>query len=89
MIRSTPQSRGGRSPDQSRPEPAAPDSLEGGFHRIRHCGLLANGSRKASLKLAREFLDATADAAVPAAVGGQGDSMGSGLGLSSEVPFNR
>jgi hypothetical protein len=30
--------------------------LPGGFHRIRHCGLLANGSRKANLALAREFL---------------------------------
>ena len=30
--------------------------LPPGFHRIRHCGLLANGSRKASLALARELL---------------------------------
>ena len=30
--------------------------LPGGFHRIRHYGLLANGSRKASLPLARELL---------------------------------
>jgi hypothetical protein len=30
--------------------------LPGGFHRIRHYGLLANGSRKASLALARELL---------------------------------
>ena len=30
--------------------------LPGGFHRIRHYGLLANGSRKASLTLARELL---------------------------------
>jgi hypothetical protein len=30
--------------------------LPGGFHRIRHYGLLANGSRKASLAAAREFL---------------------------------
>jgi hypothetical protein len=33
--------------------------LPGGFHRIRHYGLLANGSRKASLALARELLHAT------------------------------
>lgn len=39
--------------------------LPGGFHRIRHYGLLANGSRRASLKLAREFLDAPAAAAMP------------------------
>jgi hypothetical protein len=39
--------------------------LPGGFHRIRHYGLLANGSRKASLTLAREFLDAPAAAAMP------------------------
>ena len=30
--------------------------LPGGFHRIRHYGLLANGSRKASLATARELL---------------------------------
>ena len=30
--------------------------LPGGFHRIRHYGLLANGSRKANLALARELL---------------------------------
>jgi len=30
--------------------------LPGGFHRIRHYGLLANGSRKSSLALARELL---------------------------------
>ena len=46
--------------------------LPGGFHRIRHYGLLANGSRKADLKLARELLHvactpaATADTAEPA-----------------------
>ena len=33
--------------------------LPGGFHRIRHYGLLANGSRKASLALARELLGQT------------------------------
>jgi hypothetical protein len=32
--------------------------LPGGFHRIRHYGLLANGSHKASLALARELLHA-------------------------------
>ena len=30
--------------------------LPGGFHRIRHYGLLANGSRKASLALVRQLL---------------------------------
>jgi len=30
--------------------------LPGGFHRIRHYGLLANGSRRANLALARELL---------------------------------
>ena len=30
--------------------------LPGGFHRIRHYGILANGSRKASLALARTLL---------------------------------
>ena len=40
--------------------------LPGGFHRIRHYGLLANGNRKAGLALARELLHAPAAAAVPA-----------------------
>jgi hypothetical protein len=31
--------------------------LPGGFHRIRHYGLLANGGRRANLELARELLD--------------------------------
>ena len=30
--------------------------LPGGFHRIRHYGLLANGTRRANLALARELL---------------------------------
>ena len=30
--------------------------LPGGFHRIRHYGLLANGARKASLARVRELL---------------------------------
>ena len=34
--------------------------LPGGFHRIRHYGLLANGSRKANLARARELLHAVA-----------------------------
>ena len=33
--------------------------LPGGFHRIRHYGLLANGSRRDNLALARELLGAT------------------------------
>ena len=40
--------------------------LPGGFHRIRHYGLLANGGRKANLALARELLNVT-PAQVPAA----------------------
>jgi Putative transposase len=40
--------------------------LPGGFHRIRHYGLLANGSRKASQNLARELLNAPAVTAMPA-----------------------
>ena len=40
--------------------------LPGGFHRIRHYGLLANGSRKTSLAMARELLHvAPAQAAAP------------------------
>jgi hypothetical protein len=40
--------------------------LPGGFHRIRHYGLLANGSRKASLAQARELLSAAAPHTTPA-----------------------
>ena len=40
--------------------------LPAGFHRIRHYGLLANGSRKASLALARELLCEPAVAVAPA-----------------------
>jgi Putative transposase/Transposase zinc-binding domain len=39
--------------------------LPGGFHRIRHYGLLANGSRKASLALARKLLCVPAAAVGP------------------------
>ncbi len=40
--------------------------LPGGFHRIRHYGLLANGSRRTSLALARQLLCQPASAVVPA-----------------------
>ena len=39
--------------------------LSGGFHRIRHYRLLANGSRTASLALARELLCEPSTAARP------------------------
>ena len=39
--------------------------LPSGLHRIRHYGLLANGSRKASLALARELLCAPKPALAP------------------------
>ena len=42
--------------------------LPGGFHRIRHYGLLANGSRKANLVRARELLHAPAPAPAGAEV---------------------
>jgi hypothetical protein len=35
--------------------------LPSGFHRIRHYGLLANGSRRLSLAAARQLLDVHAD----------------------------
>ncbi|MBK6715366.1 MAG: IS91 family transposase [Burkholderiales bacterium] len=41
--------------------------LPGGFHRIRHYGLLANGTRKASLAAARQLLGVQAE--VPASAG--------------------
>ena len=45
--------------------------LPGGFHRIRHYGLLANGSRKTNLALARELLHVAAAQAPPASNDGQ------------------
>src|SRR5438093_5337969 len=42
--------------------------LPGGFHRIRHYGLLANGSRRLSLAAARQLLQVLADA-TPVIVG--------------------
>ena len=38
--------------------------LPGGFHRIRHYGLLANGTRKANLALARQLLHQAPEALV-------------------------
>src|SRR5205814_2693380 len=35
--------------------------LPGGFHRIRHYGLLANGTRRLNLAAARQFLEAPVD----------------------------
>jgi len=37
--------------------------LPGSFHRIRHYGLLANGTRRLNLAAARQFLEAPVDAA--------------------------
>ena len=42
--------------------------LPGGFHRIRHYGLLANGSRKADLKMARELLHVASAPATTAGI---------------------
>ena len=39
--------------------------LPGGFHRIRHYGLLANGSRKTNLARARELLHVVPAQAAP------------------------
>jgi hypothetical protein len=48
--------------------------LPGGFHRIRHYGMLANGSRKTNLALARELLHA--QPAVPASAEGGHEAPG-------------
>jgi hypothetical protein len=48
--------------------------LPGGFHRIRHYGLLSNGSRTADLKMARELLHV---ACAPAAIAGTADEPAS------------
>ncbi len=50
--------------------------LPGGFHRIRHYGLLANGSRKASLAAARELLHAVP---VPTEMGSSTEAVGTDL----------
>jgi hypothetical protein len=42
--------------------------LPGGFHRIRHYGLLSNGSRRVSLAAARQLLGVLADATPAVAV---------------------
>ena len=42
--------------------------LPGGFQRIRHCGFLANGHRKAKVTLIRRLLHATPEAAAITAV---------------------
>jgi hypothetical protein len=41
--------------------------LPGGFHRIRHYGLLANSNRRADLALARELLQVTPPACASSA----------------------
>jgi hypothetical protein len=45
--------------------------LPGGFHRIRHYGLLANGARKTKLALVRELLHVIPVQAAPASTDGQ------------------
>ena len=45
--------------------------LPGGFHRIRHYGLLANGARKTNLALLRELLHVIPAQACPASNDGQ------------------
>jgi len=52
--------------------------LPGGFHRIRHYGLLANGNRRECLALARQLLGAApGQAAVPPGNDGQDDGHSS------------
>ena len=45
--------------------------LPGGFHRIRHYGLLANGARKTNLALARELLHVQPAHGLPASKEGE------------------
>ena len=49
--------------------------LPGGFHRIRHFGLLANGARKTSLALVRELLHIIPVAAALARTDGQAGEL--------------
>ena len=48
--------------------------LPSGFHRIRHYGLLSNGSRKVSLAAVRQLLGAHADATPALAANDEPDS---------------
>jgi hypothetical protein len=49
--------------------------LPGGFHRIRHYGLLANGARKTNLALVRELLHVIPAPAAPASTDGQAGEL--------------
>jgi hypothetical protein len=56
--------------------------LPGGFHRIRHYGLLANGNRTASLARIRELLQQEGDAdadAQPSGVGSEPEPVRPGF----------
>ena len=55
--------------------------LPGGFHRIRHYGLLANGSRKVNLALARELLHVA-----PAQVATAGNTEEAGVPPTAALP---
>ncbi len=48
--------------------------LPGGFHRIRHYGLFANGGRADNIAQARQLLNATAAHLEPSDTGGAGDA---------------
>jgi len=56
--------------------------LPGGFHRIRHYGLLANGSRKQCLAKARELLMPSPQGQAPV----KADDTGADAAASSKVP---
>jgi Putative transposase len=47
--------------------------LPGGFHRIRHYGLFANGGRAENIARARRLLDVPAPPSEPSDAGGTGD----------------
>jgi hypothetical protein len=49
--------------------------LPGGFHRIRHYGLLANGARKTNLALVRDLLHVIPVPAAPASTDGQAGEL--------------
>jgi hypothetical protein len=55
--------------------------LPGGFHRIRHYGLLANGSRKQALAKVRDLLTPAAHEQSPA----KADDTGSGMDASPKA----
>jgi hypothetical protein len=59
--------------------------LPGGFHRIRHYGLLANGSRKQALAMVRELLMPAAQGQAPVQADDVGDAAAAATAPKASV----